>query len=54
MQSDMTGPPASGDGLTRSVPLDDRAIVIALGPEWLKPDTILTWLGPWALVGLAH
>jgi membrane-associated protein len=27
--------------------------VIALGPEWLKPDTILTWLGPWALVGLA-
>ena len=27
--------------------------VLALGPEWLKPDTILTWLGPWALVGLA-
>ncbi len=26
---------------------------LALGPEWLKPDTILTWLGPWALVGLA-
>jgi membrane-associated protein len=26
--------------------------VLALGPEWLKPDTILTWLGPWALVGL--
>jgi membrane-associated protein len=26
---------------------------IALGPEWLKPDTILQWLGPWALVGLA-
>jgi membrane-associated protein len=25
---------------------------LALGPEWLKPDTILTWLGPWALVGL--
>ena len=25
----------------------------ALGPEWLKPDTILLWLGPWALVGLA-
>ena len=28
-------------------------MLIALGPEWLKPDTILTWLGPWALVGLA-
>jgi membrane-associated protein len=27
--------------------------VLALGPEWLKPDTILQWLGPWALVGLA-
>lgn len=27
--------------------------VYALGPEWLKPDTILTWLGPWVLVGLA-
>jgi membrane-associated protein len=27
--------------------------VFALGPEWLKPDTILDWLGPWALVGLA-
>ena len=27
--------------------------VYALGPEWLKPDTILEWLGPWALVGLA-
>jgi len=26
---------------------------LALGPEWLRPDTILTWLGPWALVGLA-
>ena len=26
--------------------------VYALGPEWLKPDTILQWLGPWAL-GLA-
>ena len=27
--------------------------VSALGPEWLKPDTILQWMGPWALVGLA-
>jgi membrane-associated protein len=27
--------------------------VYALGPEWLKPDTILEWLGPWALAGLA-
>ncbi len=26
---------------------------IALGPEWLQPDSIITWLGPWALVGLA-
>jgi membrane-associated protein len=26
---------------------------IALGPEWLQPDTIISWLGPWALVGLA-
>jgi membrane-associated protein len=25
----------------------------ALGPEWLRPDTILEWLGPWALAGLA-
>lgn len=25
----------------------------ALGPEWLKPDVIIAWLGPWALVGLA-
>jgi membrane-associated protein len=28
-------------------------VVSALGPEWLQPDTILQWLGPWALVGLA-
>jgi membrane-associated protein len=27
--------------------------VYALGPEWLRPDTILEWLGPWALAGLA-
>ena len=26
--------------------------VLALGPEWLQPDTIISWLGPWALVGL--
>ncbi|MFC5995978.1 DedA family protein [Pseudonocardia hispaniensis] len=26
---------------------------LALGPEWLKPDTIIEWLGPWALIGLA-
>ncbi len=26
---------------------------LALGPEWLKPDVIIAWLGPWALVGLA-
>ncbi|HVL86012.1 MAG TPA: VTT domain-containing protein [Pseudonocardia sp.] len=25
---------------------------LALGPEWLQPDTIISWLGPWALVGL--
>ncbi|WP_214368369.1 DedA family protein [Pseudonocardia sp. H11422] len=28
------------------------ASALALGPEWLKPDTIISWLGPWALVGL--
>ncbi len=27
--------------------------VLALSPEWLQPDTIISWLGPWALVGLA-
>jgi membrane-associated protein len=27
--------------------------VLALGPEWLQPDSIISWLGPWALVGLA-
>ena len=27
--------------------------VLALGPEWLQPDTIISWLGPWALIGLA-
>jgi Uncharacterized membrane-associated protein len=26
---------------------------LALGPEWLQPEVIITWLGPWALVGLA-
>lgn len=26
---------------------------LALGPEWLKPDVIISWLGPWALLGLA-
>ncbi|GAA2870404.1 VTT domain-containing protein [Pseudonocardia halophobica] len=26
---------------------------LALGPEWLKPDVIIGWLGPWALLGLA-
>jgi membrane-associated protein len=26
---------------------------LALGPEWLKPDVIIEWLGPWALIGLA-
>jgi membrane-associated protein len=28
-------------------------VVYALGPDWLKPDTLLHMLGPWALVGLA-
>jgi membrane-associated protein len=27
--------------------------VLALGPEWLQPDSIIAWLGPWALIGLA-
>ena len=26
---------------------------MAIGPEWLQPDTIISWLGPWALVGVA-
>ncbi len=26
---------------------------LALGPEWLQPDVIIAWLGPWALIGLA-
>jgi membrane-associated protein len=26
---------------------------LALGPEWLQPDSIIAWLGPWAMVGLA-
>ncbi len=25
---------------------------LALGPEWLQPDAIISWLGPWAVVGL--
>lgn len=28
-------------------------MTLALGPEWLQPDTIISWLGPWALIGLA-
>ncbi|GAA4541289.1 DedA family protein [Pseudonocardia xishanensis] len=28
-------------------------VQLALGPEWLKPDVIIEWLGPWALLGLA-
>jgi len=27
--------------------------ILALGPEWLQPDTIIAWLGPWAVIGLA-
>ncbi len=27
--------------------------IAALGPAWLQPDTIISWLGPWALVGVA-
>ena len=26
---------------------------LALGPEWLDPNVIIEWLGPWALVGVA-
>jgi membrane-associated protein len=25
----------------------------SIGPSWLQPDTIISWLGPWALVGVA-
>ena len=26
---------------------------LALGPEWLRPDAIISWMGPWAVIGLA-
>ena len=26
---------------------------MAIGPSWLQPDAIISWLGPWALVGVA-
>ena len=26
---------------------------LALGPSWLQPDAIISWMGPWALVGVA-
>ena len=26
---------------------------MAIGPSCLQPDTIISWLGPWALVGVA-
>jgi membrane-associated protein len=26
---------------------------MAIGPAWLQPDAIISWLGPWALVGIA-
>lgn len=26
---------------------------MAIGPAWLQPDVIISWLGPWALVGVA-
>lgn len=37
------------------MPVPSRRVTttLALGPEWLQPDAIITWLGPWALVGLA-
>lgn len=37
------------------MPVPSRPVTttLALGPEWLQPDAIITWLGPWALVGLA-
>lgn len=25
----------------------------SIGPSWLQPETIISWLGPWALVGVA-
>jgi membrane-associated protein len=39
--------------VTRLLDTGVAAASLALGPEWLKPDTIIEWLGPWALVGLA-
>jgi membrane-associated protein len=26
---------------------------LALGPDWLQPDTLISLLGPWAVIGLA-
>lgn len=33
--------------------LPHLAVVPALLPDWLNPENILTWLGPWAVVGVA-
>ena len=35
-----------------AVPLTLKTRVPALGPEWLDPDTIITWFGPLAVVGI--
>lgn len=35
-----------------AIPLTLKTRVPALGPEWLDPDTIITWFGPLAVVGI--
>ena len=39
--------------MTNLLGIAPSTATLALGPEWLQPDTIIEWLGPWALVGLA-
>jgi membrane-associated protein len=35
-----------------AIPVTLTSRVPALGPEWLDPDTIITWFGPLAVVGI--
>jgi membrane-associated protein len=35
------------------VPLADASSLVALGPQWLDPQYLVSALGPWALLGVA-
>src|SRR6187401_740187 len=37
-------------GLPRT--LEPMPTTLALGPDWLDPQTIIEWLGPYALLGI--